>query len=66
MSTYGAFDGVPVGEYLVTVSFDNRYGQLRAKKEGIPPAYTKADTTPLRQRVVAGKNEVTIEVSSQQ
>jgi hypothetical protein len=62
MSSYGAFDGVPVGEYLVTVAYDNRYGQLKDRKDWVPAAYTKADTTPLRATVKSGKNEVTLDV----
>jgi serine/threonine-protein phosphatase CPPED1 len=64
MSTYGAFDGVPVGEYLVTVAFDGRYGQPKDRKDWVPAAYTKPDTTPLRATVKAGKNEVTLELRS--
>jgi 3',5'-cyclic AMP phosphodiesterase CpdA len=65
MSTYGAFDGVPVGEYLVTVAFDGRYGQPKDRKDWVPAAYVKAETTPLRVNVKSGKNEVTLEVRSE-
>jgi hypothetical protein len=65
MSTYGAFDGVPVGEYLVTVAFDGRYGQPKDRKDWVPAAYAKAETTPLRVNVKSGKNEVTLEVRSE-
>jgi hypothetical protein len=62
MSTYGAFDGVPVGEYLVTVNFDGRYGQATDRKGWVPVKFTRADTTPLTATVKAGKNELSIEV----
>ncbi|HKB02662.1 MAG TPA: metallophosphoesterase [Gemmataceae bacterium] len=64
MSTYGAFDGVPVGEYLVTVAFDGRYGQPKDRKDWVPAVYTKAETTPLRVNVKGGKNEVSLELRS--
>jgi Calcineurin-like phosphoesterase len=64
MSTYGAFDGVPAGEYLVTVAFDGRYGQPKDRKDWVPAAYTKAATTPLRVNVKLGKNEATLELRS--
>jgi serine/threonine-protein phosphatase CPPED1 len=65
MSCYGAFDGVPAGEYQVTVAFDGRYGPVGDRKTWVPPKYTKADTTPLTATVKAGKNEFAIEVKSE-
>src|SRR5262245_22159169 len=64
MSSYGAFDGVPTGEYLVTVAFDGRYGPAGDKKNWIPARYSKASDTPLRAVVKAGKNELTFELRS--
>jgi hypothetical protein len=64
MSSYGAFDGVPVGEYLVTVNFDGRYGPVADRKGWVPVKYTRADTTPLTATVKAGKNELVIEVKT--
>jgi hypothetical protein len=58
MSSYGPFDGVPAGEYQVTVNFDGRYGPVGDRKSWVPLRYTKADTTPLVGTVKAGKNEL--------
>jgi predicted phosphodiesterase len=66
MSSYGAFDGVPVGEYQVTVAFDGRYGPVGDRKTWVPLKYTKADTTPLTATVKAGKNEFAFEVKSEE
>jgi serine/threonine-protein phosphatase CPPED1 len=63
-SSYGAFDGLPVGEYHVTVEFDGRYGFGLEKKGQIPALYAKADTTPLRATIKPGKNELTLDVRS--
>lgn len=60
VSTYTAFDGLPSGEYAVTINFDGRYGD---KKDTIPAAYTKAGTTPLAATVKSdAKNEFTFDV----
>jgi serine/threonine-protein phosphatase CPPED1 len=61
-STYGAFDGLPIGEYAVTVAYDGRYGAGLDKKSLIPAAYTKAETSPLTATVKAGKNDLTLDV----
>jgi predicted phosphodiesterase len=65
MSSYGAFDGVPAGEYSVTVAFDGRYTPVGEKKNWVPARYAKANTTPLKAVVKAGKNELTFEVRTQ-
>jgi predicted phosphodiesterase len=65
MSSYGAFDGVPVGEYSVTVNFDGRYAPVGDKKSWVPLKFTKPDTTPLKATVKAGKNELSIEVKTE-
>ncbi|MEZ6141728.1 MAG: metallophosphoesterase [Zavarzinella sp.] len=62
LSTYGKFDGAPAGKYKVVVTFDGRYGGSSGKKELIPEAYWKADTTPLTATVAAGSNEFTFEL----
>ena len=64
VSTYGAFDGLPTGEYLVTVAYDGRYGAGPDRKGQIPAAYAKAETTPLTITVRAGKNDLTLDVTS--
>ena len=63
-STYGPFDGLPVGAYVVTVAYDGRYGPVGDKRGVIPAAYTRADSTPLTTEVRPGKNEFTLEVKS--
>ena len=64
VSTYGAFDGLPAGEYAVTVAYDGRFGVGGDKRGLIPAAYTRAETTPLTVVVKAGKNELTLDVPS--
>jgi serine/threonine-protein phosphatase CPPED1 len=64
VSAYGAFDGLPIGEYAVTVAYDGRYGSGADKKALIPAAYAKAETSPLTAVVKSGKNELTLEVKS--
>lgn len=65
MSSYGAFDGVPAGEYQVTVAFDGRYAPVGDRKTWVPLKYTKAATTPLTATVKAGKNEFAFELKSE-
>jgi Calcineurin-like phosphoesterase len=64
MSSYGAFDGLPAGEYAVTVAFDGRYAPVGDKKGWLAAAYGKVETTPLKAVVKAGRNEFTFEVKS--
>jgi hypothetical protein len=63
-SSSGPFDGLPAGEYAVTVAFDGRYGVGGDRRGLIPAAYGKAETTPLTAVVKAGKNDLTLEVKS--
>ena len=62
LTTYEAGDGVPEGEYVVTVV------QRPAQKNGegfepgpnvLPPRYASPKTTDLRVRIAAGENELT-------
>jgi hypothetical protein len=53
LSTYAAGDGVPAGEYAVTVE--------RAAGR-VAPVYAKAQTTPLRVMVQAGENSLSFEL----
>ncbi|HVK08067.1 MAG TPA: metallophosphoesterase [Gemmataceae bacterium] len=62
VSTYGAFDGLPVGEYTVVAAFDGRYGYGLEKKGQIPAVYARPETSPVRATIKAGKNELTIEL----
>ncbi len=65
VSSYGAFDGLPAGNYMVTVAFDGRYGPVGERKSWVPLAYTKATATPLTATVHAGKNAFTFDVKSE-
>jgi len=65
MSSFGAFDGVPVGEYAVTIAFDGRYAPVGDKKTWVPAKYGKANETPLKATVKTGKNEFTFEVKGE-
>jgi len=62
VSSYAAFDGLPVGEYVVTINYDGRYGPVGEKKGLMPAKYTKADSTPLTAIVKSGKNEFAFDV----
>lgn len=63
LSTYTANDGVPTGEYLVTVT------RTKATDDGKPPAnllparYGKADATPLRISVTGKMNEIALDLT---
>jgi hypothetical protein len=63
LSTYGAFDGAPAGDYLVTVTpFDPPAGLSRAP--ALPAAYKSPTTSPLNAHVEAGENRLTFELKS--
>jgi serine/threonine-protein phosphatase CPPED1 len=64
MSSYGAFDGLPIGEYTVTLAFDSRYGPVGTRRDWLAAAYAKADTTPLVATVKSGKNELNLDAKS--
>jgi len=65
MSTYTAFDGVPEGEYVITVIKRNpRY--LEDGKPGpnmLPEVYSKASTTTFNTTIKAGENKIDLPVS---
>ena len=63
LSCYGAFDGTPAGDYLVTVTNSERYA-LNAKKPPIelPLKYAKPATSGLTATVKAGTNDFTFEL----
>jgi hypothetical protein len=64
LSTYTLGDGVPVGEFIVTVvPFRSRTGQPVAAPT-LPVRYKTVDSSPLRVRTRAGQNEITIELQS--
>lgn len=52
LSTYTAFDGAPVGEYVVTVS----------GATGLPANYTTTAKSELRATIQAGKNQIVLEL----
>lgn len=54
LSSYTAFDGVPAGDYVVTVT--------AAAPNAVPERYTKVQTSDLKVTVKKGANEVTLEL----
>lgn len=59
LSTYKAFDGIPAGDYKVTVVQTGRYATNQTRDENkLPEKYAEAQTTPLRITVKAGANVV--------
>ena len=61
MSTYKPNDGVPVGEYKVTVVWrEERADGIGANR--LPAKYASVETTPLAVTVVAGDNRLTLEL----
>jgi serine/threonine-protein phosphatase CPPED1 len=64
LSSNGAFDGAPAGEYVVTVCFDGRYALdgKRTKNDNLPIKYAKADTSDLRATIKSGQNELVFEM----
>jgi 5-hydroxyisourate hydrolase-like protein (transthyretin family) len=64
LSTYKAFDGVPAGEYRVTVVQTGRYASGQLKDENkLPAKYADARTTPLRVEVKAGENVISLDLT---
>jgi len=58
LSTFGTDDGAPEGEYIVTVQWF-RIGKDGAPGPNVLPAhYARADLSPLRVTVHAGRNEL--------
>ncbi len=64
LSTYGAFDGVPTGEYVVTVAADGRYAldAQKPKTLAIPEKYAKGYSSDLTATVKSGVNEFVFEL----
>lgn len=64
LSTYNANDGVPTGEYNVTiVQRKPLYNELgKPGPNHLPEKYAKADTTPLKATIKAGQNDFTFEL----
>lgn len=63
MSSAGPFDGLPAGDYVVTVTADDRFS-LDGKKPilTIPEKYTKVTTSDLTATVKVGMNEFVFEL----
>jgi hypothetical protein len=65
LSTYGAFDGAPAGEYVVTVSsYEPPVGS--PKTPALPRLYTQSSTSPLKVQVDRGENRFMLELKSGQ
>ncbi len=66
MSTYGPFDGAPVGEYRVTVAVTGKgyYDGEKPEKSLIPAKYAKPDTTGLNAMTKDAPNDVKLELES--
>jgi 5-hydroxyisourate hydrolase-like protein (transthyretin family) len=64
LSTYKAFDGIPVGDYKVTVVQTGRYATNQTREENkLPAKYAEERTTPLRITVKAGENVVDLNLT---
>jgi hypothetical protein len=64
LSTYGAFDGAPAGEYVVTVSAYELPGGGTSKTPALPGVYSVSGTSPLKATVDKGETRVTLELNS--
>ena len=57
LSTHAAFDGVPAGDFKVTVVQTGGYATNQTREANkLPVKYADAQTTPLRVTVKAGEN----------
>jgi hypothetical protein len=65
LSTYKAFDGVPAGEYTVTLTWREPRFDAEGKptKNKLPEKYASAETSPLKATVREGKNDLNFELS---
>jgi hypothetical protein len=65
LSTYTAFDGVPAGEYSVTVTRHEPQFDETGKPTPnlLPDRYARPQTSPLKARAEAGKNTINLELS---
>jgi serine/threonine-protein phosphatase CPPED1 len=64
LSTVKANDGIPAGEYVVTVTLRRPLFTPEGKPgpNTLPDRYAREATSPLRAKVVEGKNAVTLEL----
>ncbi|HZZ27759.1 MAG TPA: hypothetical protein VFE46_07090 [Pirellulales bacterium] len=62
LSSYGADDGAPEGEYVLTAEWHKTVkgagGDPVLGPNLLPPQYSKPATSPLKVTIVAGKNEL--------
>ncbi|MFO0880571.1 MAG: metallophosphoesterase [Gemmataceae bacterium] len=66
LSTYKAFDGAPVGEYIVTVE-QRKPLFLPDGKRGpnqLPAAYAEGKTSPLKAEIKSGSNKLVLELTT--
>jgi hypothetical protein len=64
LSTYTNDDGIPAGEFIVTVvPFKSRTG-LPINAPTLDKKYAKPDTSPLRVKIKEGKNDIKLELQS--
>jgi serine/threonine-protein phosphatase CPPED1 len=67
LSTYGAFDGAPVGDYAVTVTLREPPDlQGKSGPNQLPEKYASPDTSGLTATVKAGVNEFTFELKTEE
>lgn len=66
MSTYGKFDGCPVGEFVVTVVKTGKgyYDGDVPEKNQLPEKYATPKTTPLKITIGEGTNDVNLELTA--
>jgi hypothetical protein len=66
LSTYGAFDGVPLGEYTVTVTWRRPLFDAEGKPGPnlLPPQYGNPTSSGLTAKVVDGVNQFTFDLKS--
>jgi hypothetical protein len=64
MSGYAAFDGLPEGDYKVTVTMRDVELSGKLGPNLLPAKYASANTTDLLVKVKTGKNEIDLQLSS--
>jgi serine/threonine-protein phosphatase CPPED1 len=66
LSTYGRFDGCPVGEYVVTVVKTGKgyYEAEVPEKNLLPEKYTTPKTSPLKVTIKEGINDLKLDVTT--
>jgi hypothetical protein len=65
LSSYTAFDGAPVGDYVVTAQWREPWldAQGRPGNNLIPEKYHRPETSSVRVQVKAGTNEITLNLT---